>query len=58
MGFEGNEITGYLLVWFSHIKGVLLREQLESSVAFSTDYVSAVIALLQALLVHFANNRR
>lgn len=58
MGFEGNEITLNLLVWCSYIKGILLREQLENSVAFSTDYVIAVISLLQALFVHLAINSR
>ena len=29
MGFEGNEITLHLLVWFSYRKGLLLREQMK-----------------------------
>lgn len=56
MEFKGIEITLHFLVWFSHIKRILLREQVESSVAFSKDFVIAVISLLQALLVHFAIN--
>lgn len=47
MEFEEYEITlKFAILIYSHIKGNLLREQWESSVAFATDYVIAAISLL------------
>lgn len=58
MGFEGNEVnTTFSSMIFSYEKTSPERT-IGNSVAFCTDYVIAVISLLQALLVHFVINSR